>query len=247
MTKYVKWLSFLICTLFVFSLNVEAARNNCPASVKKELSQSAAHIKVNYEIIDNSMNKEITVGDKTTTYKVPNYAFAITLYNLTSDFYARIETNSDSDDISVPYEETRNGNYTLYDYNIGDIYNYNITIYSTHPDCSGTVFRTLKFTKPRYNAFSEYTYCKNSTTYYCQRFITSDLKISTTDEFLDKISVNNEKNNPNKDKNDITKEIVDSFKSNWKLYLGIFFGLAILIVGGIFILKKYREKKGWKL
>ena len=51
----------------------------------------------------------------------------------------------------------------------------------------------------------------------------------------------------NKDKNDITKEIVDSFKSNWKLYLGIFFGLAILIVGGIFILKKYREKKGWKL
>lgn len=250
MTKYVKYLLIFTCVLSLKSMKVYAA-DSCPSDLKKELSQTAAHIKVNYEIQDNSEVKEIEVNGAKTTYKIPNYAFVITIYNLTNDFYANVQTKStvasNNKYLTVNYNETVEGNYSLYDYNIGEIYNYTITIYSTNEECGGKIFRTFRITKPKYNAYSEYTYCQNSSNYYCQRFVNTELKINSTEEFISKISVNNEKNNPNKGFLDENKEIIDTFKKNWPLYLLIFIIIAAIITGVIFFIKKKNKKKGWNL
>ncbi len=250
MTKYVKYLLMTVCFLCIGILEANA-ETACPSSVKKELSQVAAHIKVNYEILDKSETKDLEIYGVKTTYKVPNYAFVVSIYNLTKDFYAKVQTNSTdtltSKSLNVYYDETVEGIYSLYDYNIGDIYNYTITIYSTNPDCENKVFRTFRITKPKYNAYSEYTYCQNSSNYYCQRFVNMDLKINSTAEFLSKIEANNEKNNPNKGYMDVKEEIVTTIKKNWLIYLLIFVSIAILITGIIIYMKKRHKKKGWKI
>lgn len=250
MTKYVKYLLMFMCFLFVCSVEVNAA-DSCPSDLKKELSQTAAHIKVNYEIQDKSETKDIEVNGTKTTYKVPNYAFVISIYNLTKDFTAKVQTNSsvaaNNKYLSVYYDETVEGNYSLYDYNIGEVYNYTITIQSNNPDCPNKVFRTFRITKPKYNAYSEYTYCQNSSNYYCQRFVSNDLKIKDTADFIKRIAVNNEKNNPNKGFLDANQEIKDTLKKNWPLYLAIFAGIALVIIATIFYLKKRQRKKGWKI
>lgn len=235
----------------MFLPNVLAAKNTCPSSLKNDLAQAASHIKVKYEIVDSSEMKELEANGSKTTYKIPNYAFVISIYNLTSDFYAKIDVTTSQTGSSktqeVYYEETVEGNYSLYDYNIGDIYNYTITIYSTSEECYNKVFRTFRITKPRYNAYSEYTYCQNSSSYYCQRFVTTDLNIEDTSEFLRKIEVNNQKNNPNKGFLDENKEIMDNLKNNWMWYLLIFLAIAGIITGLIIYLKKKQKKAGWKL
>ncbi len=50
-------------------------------------------------------------------------------------------------------------------------------LYTNDEECNGRVLKTLKFTKPRYNAYSEYTYCQNSSSYYCQKFINTEINI----------------------------------------------------------------------
>ena len=73
-------------------MSVVDAANYCPNATKKELSRAANYVKANYEVIDSSEVKEITVDGNTTTYKVPNYAFEISIYNLTENLYAEITT-----------------------------------------------------------------------------------------------------------------------------------------------------------
>ncbi len=238
-----------MCILFLNTIKVNAV-SSCPTELRQELAQISSHIKVNYEIQDKSETKEIDVNGSKKAYKVPKYAFAISIYNLTADFYAEIEIESSASEkksLTVYFDDTVEGNYSFYDYNIGDIYNYRITIHSTNDECSGRTFRTFRVTKPRYNAYSEYTYCQNSTNFYCQRFVASDLKINSTSEFLSKIKVNNEKNNPNKGYIDIKKELADTFKANWPLYIAIFIGVALIITGIIIYFKKRNKKTGWKI
>ena len=107
--------------------------------------------------------------------------------------------------------------------------------------------RTTKFTKPRYNAYSEFTYCQNSSNYYCQRFIKSEISIKDTDDFLNKIEVNNDKNDPNKDGKENKEALGKLFKENWKTYLLIFVIVLAAGTGAVFFIRNYQKKSGWKL
>lgn len=247
MIKYEKFLFAIVCTFILGFTTVEAARNVCPNSVKKELAQKANYVKVNYEIKDFSEFKELVIGDAKTTYKVPNYVFEISIYNMDDDIYVSIEKTNGEMGMTIYNTDAEDGIYTFTDTNIGDIYNYNFTIRSNNEQCMGTVLRTTKFTKPRYNAYSEFTYCKNSSNFYCQRFIGTEINLKSADEFLNKVSVNNEKNNPKRDEIEEKNEISDLLKKNWKTYVLVFVLVLGVIVGGAFFLKKYNEKKGWRL
>lgn len=244
MKKNIGNLLFIVCFLFI-GMSVVDAANYCPNATKKELSRAANYVKANYEVIDNSEVKEITVDGNTTTYKVPNFAFEISIYNLTENLYAEITTTKNGEERRVYNSDVTDGVYSFIDNNAGDIYNYNITIKSDG-ECAGLSLKTIKFTKPRYNAYSEFAYCQNSSSYYCQKFIGTEINIKSTNEFLNKIQVNNEKNDPDV-KND--ESIFNVIQKNWKIYLFIFLG--VLFVAGvaiiIFIILKRKKNKEWKL
>lgn len=232
----------------LLNIRVFAATISCPAALKKDLSQLASHVKLNYEIKDESEEQEITIDGNTTTYKIPKYYFEITIYNIKEGLVLNVSnTGSNNRGFTVRSSDAPNGTYTFKDYDIGNIYNYKVIVNSDNPDCRSQKLKTLKFTKPRYNAYSEFTYCQNSSNYYCQRFIGTEINIKDTDDFLNKIKVNNDKNDPDRDKIDEKKELSKLLKNNWKFYLILFTVIAALVTGLIFFLKKRQQKKGWKL
>ncbi len=252
MTKYNRFVFIFICACIFNFTSVEAAGKSCPSGIKKELAQIASRIKVNYEIKDFSEEKKLSVDGKETTYKIPNYVFEISIYNMSDDIYVVVDkTNkqmlSGTNAFTVRNSDAIDGIYTFTDDNFGEIYNYNVTVYSNDKECSNVALRTYKFTKPRYNAYSEFTYCQNSSNFYCQRFIGTEINIKDTDDFLAKIKVNNEKNDPDRDKKDETKIVTELFKNNWKTYILIFLIVVALATGVIFFIKKRRKKEGWEL
>ncbi len=246
--KYIRYIFIFTCLLFVGVSSVDAARSTCSGTTKKELATAANHIKISYEIKDYSEEKELVVDNNRTTYKVPNYVFEYSIYNITEDIYVQIDsTDGNQRTKSVYYRDTVEGTYTFTDENFGEIYNYNFVVKSANSECPGTTLRTIKQTKPRYNAYSEYTYCSNSSNYYCQRFIGTEISVKGTDDFLNKIKVNNELNNPDRADKEDRATFWQLLKDNWKTYTLIFFGVAVVVVAIIVFIKYRSKKKGWKL
>lgn len=247
MIKHAKYLLIFMCLFMLDFRIVDAAKDTCSSSVKKDLAYAAALVKANTEIKDFSEEKTLEVDGSSTTYKIPNYAFEISIYNVSDDIRVLVETTKEDRNMIINNSQTTDDVYTFTDDNFGEIYNYVLTVESAHPDCYGMTLRTIKFTKPRYNPFSEFTYCKNSTNYYCQRFIGTEISVKSVDDFLDKISVNNEKNNPDNSKPEDKKEIANLVKKYWKTYLIIFIVILIITVVVIVYVHNRKKKKGWRL
>lgn len=238
--KYIKYIIFACLSLIVVN-NVYAL--SCPNAISKDLGEVASYVKTGVEVIDNSETKTLTIDNNSTTYKIPNYTFNINIYNITDDIYLTVK-NDVTDEEETIFASTLDGDvYTIINDDFGQIYNYTITIYSNNAYCYGEKVKTIRYTKPKYNAYSEYTYCKNSSNLYCQKFVTKDLNINGTDDFLNKIKVNNEKNKPE----DISEKIIETIKEHWIIYLILFVGIIIGSIAGIFIVRNKKMKDGWKL
>lgn len=227
-----------------FSGSVYARKvNTCPNDIKKELAHAATYVKVNYEVVDNSIYKTLSDGKDETKYKIPNYLFKISIYNISPDLSVSITENVLGSNTNVTYNMTNDGVYTFENDDFGRIYNYTFTVKSANSACMGSMIRTLRLTKPRYNAYSEFNYCKNSSTYYCQRFVGHDLSIKDTNDFLNKIDVNNK----NEKEQNGEKTFVELFKEDWKLYASIFGVLLILFIALVIFLKWKNKRRGLKL
>lgn len=243
--KYLKYLVVFTVFLCINTLNVNAL--SCSNAVSKDLGQIASYVKVDYEVHDNSVIKELQVGEDKTNYIVPNFTFDISIYNINDDIYVMIKEHTTGNSYTIMNSDTTDNTYTFINSDFGNIYNYEIVIMSNNPDCYGEKVRTINFIKPKYNAYSEYTYCQNSSNLYCQRFTDKDLNITDSKDFLNKVKVNNEKNNPDRDKIDEFDTITKLLQDNWKVYLGVFIGVVFIIVIIIFIIKARNKKKGWRL
>jgi len=232
-----------LCFLSIY-MNVQADDGICSNAELKELSSLAYNVKVAYDVEDKSEYKELIAEDNSTTYKIPNYDFTITVYNLSESIYAIIEDETFYTSELITYEDTNNGTYPFKDSDFGRVHKYTITIHANTEDCYGRQIRTITLTRPKYNGYSEFAYCNNSSIYYCQRFITNDLNIEDAEDFLQKIYKNNQVNNL-KDKND--DEIKNIIMDNWILYASIFFAIAFAFAGFVIIKKKKNKTGGWKL
>jgi len=238
MIKHIKYF-LLIMTTLTFGFTICEARSSCPQSVIKDVSKAATYVKANYEVFDNSTIKTLTDGKDSTEYKIPNYNFEISIYNITPELYVTIKNNVTNETIKVTHDMTTDGIYTFSNDDFGRIYNYTFQVSSAHEECYNKKLRTLRLTLPRYNAYSEFNYCKNSSSYYCQRFVGTELGIKNTEDFYKKISVNNKKA-IEKGKIDVLTDII---KSHWKLYLSIFGGVLILFIGTIIFLRSRKKKE----
>ncbi len=216
-----KYLVIFALLLGVGLTSVDAA--SCPASIKKDISKLANYVKIDYEVEDNSTYKKLKVGDNETEYKIPNYTFSFSIYNIAPELFITLEDKSNGMSMNITHDMTDNGTYTFKSDDFGSIHNYTLTVKSANDQCYGARFRTIKQTQPRYNAYSEFAYCKNSSSYYCQRFVGTELNLKNTDEFYQKIKPNNKSDKEQKEEGSLIQVV----KQNWKLYLGIFAGLIV--------------------
>lgn len=234
-----------------FKANLPKKKNNvqnsnkCTTAYINEMISLAKYVKADYEVIDNSTTKKITIGKDVVNAKIPNYSFLFSIYNITDKVYVRISSNSTANYPQAIYSvDANDGMYTFADNNFGNIFNYTIFVYPNNANCSSRLLKKITITKPKYNAYSEYTYCKNSSNYYCQKFVNKDLKLKNSDDFMSKIAVNNKLNNPNIP---LPSKVVELIKQNWKLYIKIFVGATLFIILLVVLIRYYNKKKRWKL
>jgi len=232
-----------LMTLIAFKIT-DAYALSCTNAVSKDLAAEAAHIKIIYETIDKSEEKEITVEGNKTTYKIPKYDFVFTIYNLTENLYISMSENVYNEKQDIYYSDTENGTFEFVNGDIGKIYNYTFTILSNNPGCKGQTVRTIRLTKPKYNAFSEFAYCNNSSNLYCHRFIEKELPIKSSDDFLKAISANTK----GEIIEDTKKPIVEEpFDYTWINIAAITLGTVIIILVIFLIVKKAKAKKRWEV
>ncbi len=238
-----KSIIYLILFTLLLSINfTQVLADSCSTSTKKEISLLANYVKIDYEIEDNSQYKALTIGSDETTYKIPNYTFIFSIYNIVPEIYVTLEDNTLETSYDITSDMTTDGIYTFRSNDFGTIHNYVLTVNAAVDECHGSKFRTIKQTQPRYNAFSEYTYCQNSNIYYCQKFVGTDFSLST-DEFLSKISANNQNNSSSIEEQNISTIV----KNNWKLYLTIFISLIVISIIVFIVIRHHNKKSGWKL
>ena len=235
----------IVCFICILSSKVYASE--CPKDMSRDLTREAYYVKTNYEIVDKSIYKEINIDENKTIFKIPKYEFIISIYNITDRIYAVVSNNLDEKTITINYTDTQNGIYTFTDNEFGKIRKYEINIYSAIEDCAHKKLKTIKLVKPMYNAYSEYTYCKNSTNFYCQKFTKNELNIKGNADFLSKIKVNNIRRSEEikKEEKKEVKSFLDIIMTDWQMYAGIFVGSVISSLILIIVIKKRRSKKGW--
>ena len=176
--RHIKTIILFLASFCLFNINVSA--QSCSNSEVKDLNSIASYVKASYEVIDKSESKEAKYGESTKTYIIPNYSFEITFYNLTNDIYLNVKDNVTEEEVTIDNKMAKNGNYSFINYDFGRIYKYTIDVMSANPNCYGKKIRTFTLVKPRYNAYSEYTYCQNSSNYYCQKFTEKELNIKSS-------------------------------------------------------------------
>lgn len=240
LTRYL----LLMLSIFIFNITLANA-SSCKGSIAKDLSQITSHVKVDYELIDKSQRKELVIGEDKKEYIIPNFVFNISLYNITDDIYVEITNDVTSENRKVYYKDTNDGVYTFSNDDFGRIYNYTFMLKSNNSDCMGDNIRKLTYTKPMYNAFSEYTYCQTSSSFYCQRFVTKPTDLIGEEDFLKKISANNSKNKPEEGEEQKEETFIDKIKSNKNFYIILILVVVALTIGTIIIINK--RKKRWEL
>ena len=237
-------ISIFIITFISFN-NVYAL--SCSNSEVKDLNATASYVKASYEVFDKSTKKEFVYNDNSKIYSFPNYSFEITLYNITEDIYVNVKDDITKKEISVNYSNIRDGKYVITNDDFGRIYKYTFEIMSAKSDCYGQKVKTITLVKPKYNAYSEYTYCENSSIYYCQKFVEKDLNIKDDSDFLSKIKVNNAANAPSEETQLEEETAYNLIIKNPIIYLTIFGSVIVITVLAIVFIRIRNKKKGWRL
>jgi hypothetical protein len=227
-------LAFLMC---LFTVNVYAD-DACNYKVKANLNREAALVKTNYEVIERKEQIVPGPNDEFEEYTAIYYSFKITVYNITDDLYINISSSNNDINKKVYYKDTTEGKYSFTTDNQEDIIKYTINIYPNVASCGSTKLKSYVFTKPKYNMYSKYGFCKEHPDLsYCQKFLTKDIELNDgiISNYADEYAT--EEQNTNQNNNSFWNFI----KNNYLYILG-----GIIIIGGIttgtiVIIKKRRK------
>ena len=240
MKKTYKMLFTLIITLFCAINSVSAVKTTCTYEEKANLNDIASKVTSNYKLDEIKEEYEFEnpdTGEKSIEERI-KIKFKVSIYNILDDIYI-IQSNSlNQEEVNIYYSETQNGVYTFETENTSDIIKYTYNIYSNVEGCRGEILKTLVFTKPKSNMFSQMEICEGlEDNPYCQNFIKEEFNL-TEDEFYSKIEALSE--TKEKEKKEENKEgITDFLKDNY-----IYFIIGALVISGTvigFIIVKKRS------
>lgn len=243
--QYIKMIILSFVTVFISLSSVQAL--SCSNSEVKDLNTTASYVKASYEVIDKSIKKEFTYNESSKVYSFPKYSFEITIYNITKDIYIIVKDDVTNKEIKVNYSNTTDGKYVITNDDFGRVYKYTITIMSALDNCYGKKIKTINLVKPKYNAYSEYTYCENSSNYYCQKFVEKDLNLKDDADFLSRIKSNSDNNAPNNNTSEDKDTMIRLFKKHKFLYLNVLISVIIVAILVIIVVNKRKNKRGWRL
>lgn len=157
---------YLITTLFICLFGVvgivNADTSKCTSELKNSNNKAANAITASYDFVYDD-NKNVK-------------GFSINVYNVPSNMTVIYKTSPDKFNISGSFD-LKDGQGSVEDANLTDIYNYNLEIYSTDSGCNYKV-KTLKVVKPMKNEYSDSVYCLYSEledNSLCQEWITKSI------------------------------------------------------------------------
>lgn len=220
---------------FCFAVNVNAAE--CSYEKQVELNNIASTVKATYEAVDIDTGKTVSYVDEygiiDTDRQVPvkEKGFNVKILNLTENLSIKVTNETEGTTNYYYYSDSDNGTITLSSKVADRIYTYTITVYGTKDSCEGIELRSLNLITPKYNTYSDYSFCKEYPNFdYCQEYVVDDS--FNLEDFINKSAAyketqdsKNSKDNQ-KDKNNNKSNF---FKENKKLL--IVCGSIILIVG----------------
>lgn len=240
MLKKLSFLSIIILFTIIFIPNVFAL--SCSNKEASDLIAYASYVKAEYNVTDNSKRKTATIDGKRKNFIIPDFIFNITIYNITDNINIKVTNDVNNEELIIYAKDTEKNAYTFTNDDFGNVYTYTIEVRSNSRFCQNEFLKKIEIVKPKYNAYSELDECHDSNLNYCQKFITSNKKI-TMDDFSREVKEENEE--PEK------TNIIINFLSKYKariIFTLILISIAVVLVTIVIVNKKIKERKGdWKL
>lgn len=168
MRKYIYGILCLVVSLFIFNIDVYAEEDTCDFKTKASLINKAAKITARAEI-SKKENKDV---------------FAITVYNITEEFYIVVKPEGSNMSIRNSFiiypSMTEDQAYTFTTENLDTVVKYKFVIRTNIKGCIDDI-TTFYLTKPKKNKHYNMSYCKYKEVvdyYYCQEWIDQDFELT---------------------------------------------------------------------
>ena len=223
MNKLIKYTVLLFMLGIITEVNAE-----CSNKERLEISTAASNISMDYKletlVIDfkGEFHPEIDPSQvelsETSEYR---YYDKITLNanNISDKVYVVLRSDDGDINREFHYSDLDNGSLV---YEVPDtliIRHYTLTIYSELSNCLNEELRKIEVATPKYNDYFEEGICRNNNATYCNKYVTTDVSISSDeynrliDEYMQNENNNNssneqQSNEPTKEKNKFIYDIV---------------------------------------
>lgn len=178
----------LIVLITIISLTMgKVYADECSYTDKYSLMQEAAKVKAKYEPFTEYIENNDCTDEDGCLPSAKHY-FKIYITNVSENFYIKVTNELTEESIVYTYSDSEEGIITIEDDNATVVKNYSIKIYaSDSTKCSSESLANLYLTLPRYNVYSQESYCQeNPDEYVCEEYV--EFEAMDYEEFFEKIS-----------------------------------------------------------
>lgn len=180
--------------LFSFLISTSLVKAECDATESNRLQSLAVNVRNSYEIVELEVqeSEDFNPPDGLSDEELENYVykkdfFRIHLNNITEDLYVVVTNRDTKETHTFHYGDTDNGN-VHFDVEVGtEINNYIVDVYaSDKTNCTSKKLRTMYFTTPMYNTFSESVMCDGIEEFYlCHEYLSVDTSFAKFDTLVE--------------------------------------------------------------
>ena len=237
-----KFKIFLLLGL-AFILGIDKINAECDNKTQLEINTASSNVTMNYNIntvvLDRNGKEhpEISPSDVETgelSEYLKSDKITIKIENITDKIYVVFQNLDEKINKEYHYRDLKDGTIT---YEVPDnkkIRNYKLIIYSDVSDCLNQELRIIDLKTPMYNENSSYAYCINNNSYYCQKYITTEIgnDESIYNDYLESQN------------NGVQNNATGSEKTSNKLLLNIgIVTVIVLIIVIVFVIYKKNKNK----
>ena len=213
--------------------NLVNAASKCSSEEQIQLQKDALGVQLSYEAgMFGTGEYEVSEGDtEETEIEIP--MVKVSLYNLTENVYVTIK-GADIGEQTYYYEDMDNGAISWFREDLSEIVNYEVKVYSALSSCKGEEYRNFTIVTPMINENHYQPYCNNVNEYYCDEFVTQEIKL--TDKEIELLAEKEQKNEEEKPQEEPKKD------DNYAIRIGIGFLVVIGVAAIVIIIRKQRKK-----
>ena len=231
--------------MFCFIGNVKAAE--CDYQKQVELNDLASTVKVTYEEVEidtgeqyiDDMKFDENGNNIIITRKVKG--FKVKLINLAENLSVEVSNDLGLNKF-ISYEDTNKGMVELATDTADKIINYTINVSVETGVCAGQELRTINVLVPKYNLYSETSYCKENPGFeYCKEYTTDNNQMDYIqfDEAAKKYDLTKEKKEEKKEQTKLEK-VLEVLNEN-KVIIISSVSIIVILTTGIIVVKRRRR------